>query len=79
MWSRFKALRNFNKSLLLILLFISIVLPLEIFNKISSGVEMSGEDYLKYALIWASFVFGFVFINFVDFIVRAMKGGSRQS
>jgi len=54
------------------------VLPLEIFNKISSGVEMSGEDYLKYALIWASFVFGFVFINFVDFIVRAMNGDSAE-
>jgi len=79
MWSRFKALRNFNKFLVLIFMFMSVVLPLEIFNKISSGVEMTGEDYLEYALIWASFLFGFIFINCVDFIVRAMKGGSRQS
>lgn len=79
MWSRFKALRSFNKFLLLILLFMSIVLPLEIFRKISSGVEMTGEDYLEYAQIWASFLFGFIFINCVEFIVRAMNGDSAKS
>lgn len=79
MWSRVKALRNFNKFLVLILIFISVVLPLEIFKKISSGVEMTGEDYLEYALIWASFLFGFIFINCVDFIVRAMSGDGAKS
>lgn len=74
MWSRFKTLKNFNKFLVPMLVFMSVILPLEIFRKISSGVEMTSEDYLEYALIWASFLFGFIFINCVDFIVRGMNG-----
>lgn len=79
MWLRFKALKNFNKFLVLILASMSIILPLEIFNKVSSGVEMTGEDYLEYLQIWASFLFGFIFINFVDFIVRAVNGDGAKS
>lgn len=56
----------------------TVIAVLEIIRNIFNGVEMSGEDYLEYALFIGSFLFALFFINFVDFIIRAMDGDSAK-
>lgn len=72
MWSRIRRLKVFNQFFLFLILCLSIVLPLEIFRKISSGIAISRSEYLDYALIWVMFVLGAIFINIVDAIVEAL-------
>jgi len=72
MWLRFKAIRNFNKFLVLVLFLATMFVVFEIVGNISAGVEMTGDDYLKYALFWVSFLSAIIFINAIDFIIRSL-------
>lgn len=74
MWSRLKKIKRFNIFLLSLLALITVILAIEIFGSLINGSDISSEDLGGYVMIWLSFFFGLIFINFVDFIVEGMSG-----
>jgi len=73
-----RKMKRFNIFLFLVLGLISMILSVEMVERIRNGTGISSDEILRYVTIWLSFLFGIAFINLVDVIVGKIGGRSAE-